>query len=284
MGIDLSKVKNTLNQMESKGNKWNNNGPKPWEKNIHKLTPGKYNLRIVPLKDSADWPFITIKQYYKFGGVYTSPTSYDETAVDPIMDFAKGLYSSKDETKKGLAKKISPTTRYYVAAIIRGREDEGVKFWGFGWKIYKQLITILDDADYGDITDVKTGRDLKLVVQSKEQTGNDYGETTFTMSPNTTPLSSDKEEIKLWLNTQPSMEETFPPAKSEVLEKVLDKYMNKLDGKKGSSDEEQKSMIKKADDGSRIVSEKSNATIKENSIKDLETALDDDGDIDFDEE
>jgi hypothetical protein len=53
-----------------------------------------------------------------------------------------------------MGRKIEPKMRTYVPVIIRGKEAEGVKFWGFGKTIYAELLSIISDPDYGDITDL----------------------------------------------------------------------------------------------------------------------------------
>ena len=52
--------------------------------------------------------------------------------------------------------------RTFKPVIVRGEESEGVKFWGFGKTAYQELLSIIIDPDYGDITDPKNGRDITL--------------------------------------------------------------------------------------------------------------------------
>ena len=44
--------------------------------------------------------------------------------------------------------------RTFAAVIVRGKESEGVKFWGFGKTVYQELLGVIYDPDYGDITDL----------------------------------------------------------------------------------------------------------------------------------
>ena len=50
--------------------------------------------------------------------------------------------------------------------IVRGEENEGVKYWGFGKTVYQELLSIID-PDYGDISDPVSGRDV--VVEFKTE-------------------------------------------------------------------------------------------------------------------
>ena len=45
---------------------------------------------------------------------------------------------------------------------MRGEEDKGVRLWGFGKTAYKELLNLVLNPDYGDITDVDQGTDLVI--------------------------------------------------------------------------------------------------------------------------
>ena len=59
-------------------------------------------------------------------------------------------------------KRLEPKMRTFVPVVVRGREDEGVKFWGFGKTVYQELLSVISDPDYGDITDPLNGRDVNV--------------------------------------------------------------------------------------------------------------------------
>ena len=40
---------------------------------------------------------------------------------------------------------MEPKMRTYVPVLVRGKESEGVKFWGFGKLVYQELL----GDDYG---------------------------------------------------------------------------------------------------------------------------------------
>jgi len=44
--------------------------------------------------------------------------------------------------------------RTFAPVIVRGEESQGVKFWGFGKTVYQELLSIIADPDYGDITEI----------------------------------------------------------------------------------------------------------------------------------
>ena len=52
--------------------------------------------------------------------------------------------------------------------IVRGEENEGVKYWGFGKTVYQELLSIIA-SDYGDISDVTvSGRDVVVEFKTEE--------------------------------------------------------------------------------------------------------------------
>jgi hypothetical protein len=74
----------------------------------------------------------------------------------------KNLKKTGDKDEWLMGRKIEPKMRTYVPVIVRGKESEGVKFWGFGKQIYTELLSIVSDPDYGDITDLMNGRDIDV--------------------------------------------------------------------------------------------------------------------------
>ena len=114
--------------------------------------------RIVPYKYNKDWCFTEL--YFYFGikvPRMIALTNFDES--DPIMEFANELRKTNDEDNKTLAKKLYPKLRTFVPVIVRGEEEKGVRFWEFGKLVYQELLGVMDDEDYGDITDPVEGRD-----------------------------------------------------------------------------------------------------------------------------
>ena len=57
----------------------------------------------------------------------------------------------------------------------------------------KNFLAIIADPDYGDISDVMTGRDIVVERQTAAEAGNQYGKTTIRVKPNQTALVEDGE-------------------------------------------------------------------------------------------
>jgi len=215
MGLDLNKLKARLNAMNEKGSTraslW-----KPKEKAV---------IRIVPYIFNKDNPFIELYFHYGMNNkTYLSPSSYGRP--DPIVELATKLKRSGDKEDYKQGKNLDPKMRVYVPVLVRGEESEGVKFWGFGKQVYQELLAIIADDDYGDITDLGKGRDVTVEFKTKEQTGKDFPETSVRVKPNSSPAfdPNDKALLEKYKN-QKDIKEIFPEPTYADLEAVLEKWL-----------------------------------------------------------
>ena len=86
--------------------------------------------------------------------------------------------------------------RTFAPVIVRGEEKAGVKFWGFGKTVYQELLSVIADPDYGDITDPVNGRDVVVEFISAEETGASFPTTKIRVKPNQTPISDEPEILE----------------------------------------------------------------------------------------
>lgn len=115
--------------------------------------------------------------------------------------------------------------RVFAPVVVRGEEDKGVRFWEFGKMVYQELLGVMMDEDYGDITDVVKGRDITVDVISAKETGKMYPTTTVRVKPKQTPLSEDAEQVEKMLNTQVNIKEFFTKYSFEEMKESLQKYL-----------------------------------------------------------
>lgn len=227
MAIDINAIKNKLQALQSKTTK---------QENLWKPAPGTHQVRIVPYIHNRENPFLELYFHYNFSGKnILSPVSFGR--LDPIVEFAEKLKSTgnKDDWKMG--KSLEPKMRCYVPVIIRGKESEGVKFWGFGKTVYQELLGFITDPDYGDITDPMSGRDITVEFKSKENTGKDYPETSIRVKPNVTPMTDSKDVLEL-IKNQPKITELFKEYSYEEIQKLLEAWLNPSETTENSSKEE----------------------------------------------
>ncbi len=182
--MDFKKLKAKLAELETSGG---GNGGKLWKPKV-----GKQVIRLLPYKHQPEWPFVELYFYYELTNpkkTLLSPTSFGKP--DPVQEFSDSLKSTGDKDDYRLAKQLEPKFRAYVPVLVRGEEDEGVKFWGFGKQVYSELLKTIEDPDYGDITDLKSGRDITIEFEAAAG-ANAYPSTTIRVKPDRTPATENK--------------------------------------------------------------------------------------------
>jgi hypothetical protein len=172
---------------------------------------------------NKDNPFIELKFHYNLGGkTYLSPDTFNKP--DPIVEFANRLKKSGDKDDWQFGRKMEPKMRTFCPVIVRGKEKEGVKFWGFGKQVYQSILSYIADPDYGDITDPLTGRDIVVEFTPAEQTGKNFPETTIRPKPNQTPAVDDS--LKEVLTEQTDILELFEEPTYADLKVSMDAWLN----------------------------------------------------------
>ena len=196
------------------------------KENFWKPEPGKQVVRVVPYKHNKDNPFIELFFHYNLGNnkTYLSPMSFGRP--DPVAEFADKLKSTgnKDEWIQG--KRLEPKMRTFAPVIVRGKEAEGVKFWGFGKTVYQELLGVIADPDYGDITDPTTGRDIGIERQTPAEAGNQYGKTTVRVKPNQTAITEDSDQLQSIFDNQSNLTELYTEPTYDELKEALQNYLN----------------------------------------------------------
>ena len=174
MAIDFDAIRKKLNALSGQNKK----SSVTWRPEEGK----DYNVRIVPIPNNGGQPFVDRWYYYGIGGEKASAilAPYQFGKKDPIQDLITKLREDDSDASKELAKKLYPKMRTYAAVIVRGEEEKGVRLWSFGKMIYQDLLKLMLDEDYGDITDPESGRDIKVTVT--KQPGKTFADTKTLMS------------------------------------------------------------------------------------------------------
>ena len=215
--MDLDAIKSKLNQLQSTTSTANN---------FWKPDPGKQVVRIVPYTHNKDNPFVELYFHYNLGQnkTFMSPMSFGRP--DPVQEFADKLKSTGDKDEWIQGKRLEPKMRTFAPVIVRGQESEGVKFWGFGKTVYQELLSVIADPDYGDITDPVNGRDIMIERQTPAEAGNQYGKTTVRVKPNQTPITESKEMLEGVFENQPNLTELYTEPSYDELKEALAVYLN----------------------------------------------------------
>jgi hypothetical protein len=116
--------------------------------------------------------------------------------------------------------------RTFAPVVVRGEEKEGVRFWGFGKTVYQELLSIIADPDYGDITDAVSGRDVAVEFKTAEETGKSFPSTSIRVKPNQTPITEDASVLDTIKETQKNITEIYQERSYDELTQALNDYLN----------------------------------------------------------
>ena len=215
--MDINAIKSRLSQLQNTSSTANA---------FWKPQPGKSQIRITPYNENKDNPFVELFFHYSLVPKKTvlSPLSFGRP--DPVQQFADKLKSSGDKDEWIQGKRIEPKMRTFAPVIVRGEEAEGVKWWGFGKTVYQELLAIIADPDYGDISDVMTGRDIVVERQTAAEAGNQYGKTTIRVKPNQTALVEDANLSSNLISNQPNIVELYNEPSFDEVKGHLQGFLN----------------------------------------------------------
>ena len=220
MSINMELMKKKLATLRGEGNDRDSIWFKPDE--------GDQDIRIVPTNDGD--PLKEMFFHYNVGdhrgGIVCPKRNYGEQC--PICEFASSVWregvDSNDEESKKLAKSLFVRARYFSPVVLRGREDEGVKVYGYGKKAYELLLGYILDPEYGDVTDTNEGTDITLTY-TKPTTPGAYPQTNMKMRRNTSPLLADTEAIPALLDRIPDLATLFERRTTEEIDSILDEQL-----------------------------------------------------------
>ena len=214
--MDINSIRKRLNQLQTTNNRTSN---------LWKPQPGKQVIRVLPYKHNKDNPFIEL--FFHFGlnnKTYLSPITFGRP--DPIEEFAQKLKTSGNREEYQMARKLESKMRTFAPVVVRGEEGQGVRFWGFGKTVYQELLSVIADPDYGDITDPVSGRDVSVEFITAEESGASFPKTSIRVKPNQTPIVEDKAQLEGMLDNQKDITELYQELSYEELTGVLNQWLN----------------------------------------------------------
>ena len=219
--MDINSIRAKLSALQTQNSRPSGEA----RKNVFwKPAVGKQTIRIVPSAYNKSNPFSELFFHYGIDkNPIISPTNWGET--DPIVEFAKQLRNTKDKESWRLARKLDPKMRVFVPIIVRGEESEGVKLWGFGKEIYMELLSMVEDEDIGDYTDIVSGRDLNLTTVGADTTGTGFNKTTVRARTKESVLVEDGAMLQTILKDQPDPLKVFSRMSFDDMKSVLQKWL-----------------------------------------------------------
>lgn len=216
MAINADIIRKKLSNLQNQAKKQNN---------IWKPAVGSNLIRIVPYKFNKEDPFIELSFHYGINNKsYLSPQTFGRP--DPISEYAEYLKGTGNKDDYIQGKSLEAKTRIYAPIVVRGKENEGVKFWGFGKTVYEALLLLMNDADYGDITDITHGHDITVEVKASTPGDKSFTSPTIRARPAKTKLTDSREQLKALFDSQKNILEVFEELSYEDLSEILESWIN----------------------------------------------------------
>lgn len=236
MATNLDAIRARLNKLQ---------GTQKASDSLWKPTVGKHQIRLVPYKFNKDMPFIELYFHYNINNKsYLSPASFGRP--DPIVEFAEKLKRMGTKEDYREAKKLEPKLRTFVPVIVRGQENEGIKFWGFGKTVYQELLGYFADPDYGDLSHPINGRDI-IVDYAAPEGGASYPTTTLRVKPNATKLAEDNDKMKQLLESQTDITTIYKELTYDELKKILENWLSGNTTEDGDKSATQETVVAKSE-------------------------------------
>ena len=216
MAIDFDAIRKKLGQLSGQNKKstimW-----RPEE--------GKdYNVRLIAMPNNDGQPFKDRWYYYGVGNSPGILAPFQFGKPDPIKELRSKLYDEGSDTSRELAKKVAPKMRTFAPVIVRGEEDKGVRIWSFGKMVYQDILNLMLDEDYGDVTDPLEGRDIRVTVSKLP--GKQFADTKISPRAKVEPLSKDSATAKKWLESIPPVDEVANLKPYEEIGKIVNDWIN----------------------------------------------------------
>ena len=187
---------------------------------------GEQCIRIVPTADGD--PFKDYWFHYNVGnnpGFLSPKKNFGEG--DPLDDFVRKLFNEGTEESIKMAKSLMARQRFFSPVLVRGEEEKGVRIWGYGKMVYEQLLNLVLNPEYGDITDPGTGTDL--VLHYGKPQGASFPQTKLTPRRRSSVLCDDAvggdDRCAELLESIPDFDTLFERKTPEDVGALLDAYL-----------------------------------------------------------
>lgn len=138
------------------------------------------------------------------------PGEYPDGADCPPCEFVGELFGSGEKDDEKRARDLYSKHRIYINIIERDDSEAVVHTASIGPMIFNELLAIICDAEYGDITDVYDGTDIKVTRKGKD-INTEYS---VLAKRSTSRLAPTDEEIDAILDRAPNLLNSIPAAMS----------------------------------------------------------------------
>lgn len=173
---------------------------------------GTYIIRLLPSIGSSYDPFVMMYYHKKLGAkrdtTLVCPTSYSASCA--LCEYRFKLLNTKDIAQAEIAKQFKSKSKSYCNILVKGfsgstnptldprtliKEDDFKVFvYGLHWDLYKTFMEYLANPMFGDITDIKEGRDFVYTISDNKSSG--YRNHDLKPFPTPTSISENPELIE----------------------------------------------------------------------------------------
>lgn len=194
--VNIDELRKKYQQINNPGG-----GNQDFLKKFFMMEDGTSYVRVLPQKD-PDGQFYSETSIHRINDKnYHCPREKGDKC--PVCDTYYGLWKQVNELGKenpeaqpliDTARKIKARKRFYMNVV--DRRDESVKILSVGQKLFSKILDSFFDEDYGDITDVASGWDFKII---KEQIGGFPNYDKSAPRPKSTPAGSEA-QVSTWMD------------------------------------------------------------------------------------
>jgi len=223
MALDIQKMKDKKAALESKSG--NSDFWRPQD--------GTQTIRILPMDDGD--PFKEFFFHYNVGtsGFLCPRKNFGDDCK--VCDFGTSLFREGTEESIKQAKNLFARQRFFSPVVVRGEEDSGVRVWGYGKGAYGDLLKLVTNPQYGDITDTETGVDLDLDYGTPA--GAKFPKTAIQAQRLSSKLNDNDEKAADWLGNMPEFNNLFERKTSSDVKVILDEFLSSDQNAEDSSSE-----------------------------------------------
>ena len=125
---------------------------------------GRSIVRIMPEVGDMDFFFQPVGRHYFPDGtnVYCPSFTTENERDCPVCEIVKELHTAGDKASKKLASSLGVRRSWWMNVIDRSNPGVGPLIFTPGVTIFNSIISLINDPDYGDITEIKEGTDITI--------------------------------------------------------------------------------------------------------------------------
>lgn len=131
--------------------------------NYVKLKEGPNVMRIIPPKEPREDFWLEVEKSFNIGPnskVVIRPSQFG--LPDPVSDEIAKLKAAGDEISMKRADAMKGKKRAMMWVIMRAEEASGYQMFDTNLIVLRDILAIMTDAEYGDITDPEKGVDITI--------------------------------------------------------------------------------------------------------------------------